>query len=166
MTKILRLEIAPKNFIIVAVSRYGEIFYCGKEMRHNDNGNGYKSVIFSKTIKGIRFKKRFYVHRLVAEAYCKNPLNLKEVNHIDLDKGNNIDINLVWCDRKQNQIHASRSGVFSGRNNSKRAKKLTYLKATNIRKDFSNGLSISSLSVKFRVSRTTISRIIRKIVWK
>ena len=48
----------------------------------------------SKTIK---------VHRLIAETFIDNPLNKKDVNHIDGDKSNNNIENLRWVTSRQNQ---------------------------------------------------------------
>lgn len=53
---------------------------------------------------GVR--KCFYVHRLVAEAFCANPHGLPDVNHLDGNKANNHPSNLEWCTHAQNMRHA------------------------------------------------------------
>ena len=42
------------------------------------------------------------VHRLVAEAFLENPLNLPEVDHINHNRGDNRLENLRWVTRKEN----------------------------------------------------------------
>lgn len=58
-----------------------------------DNGHGYYHVNLYKN--NIRYQQ--YIHRLVALAFIKNPLNLPQVNHRDEDKSNNSVDNLEWC---------------------------------------------------------------------
>ena len=60
--------------------------------------NGYLCVVLSKNC----ICKKFYVHRLVAQAFIENPDNLPQVNHIDENKLNNRVENLEWCSHEYN----------------------------------------------------------------
>lgn len=73
-----------------------------------DNSTGYLKVnLYDRSGK----LKKKYIHRLVAEAFVKNPHGLKEVNHKDLNKKNCAASNLEWCDRKQNLQHSYDHGM-------------------------------------------------------
>lgn len=50
-----------------------------------------------------------YIHRLVAEAFLDNPLDLPHVNHKDEDKANNSVENLEWCSVSQNNSYNGRA---------------------------------------------------------
>lgn len=66
-----------------------------------DNG-GYQRVVLIKD--GVR--KKFLLHRLVAEAFIPNPFDKPFINHIDGNKANNSVSNLEWVTPKENVSHA------------------------------------------------------------
>ena len=68
----------------------------------SNNGNGYLIIFLSKNGK----RKRFYIHRLVANAFIPNPENKPCVNHRDYNKQNNNLINLEWASVKENTIYS------------------------------------------------------------
>lgn len=85
--------------------------YCGKRRfrsrvrRQSKNNSGYYQVGLSKNNK----VKKFLVHRLVCEAFCENPDNKPEVNHINEIKADNRACNLEWCTRRENLNFGTRN---------------------------------------------------------
>ncbi len=65
------------------------------------SSNKYLHVSLYKNSK-VKIRR---IHRLVAKAFLDNPLNLKEINHKDLDKSNNCVLNLEWSTRCYNNLH-------------------------------------------------------------
>lgn len=65
---------------------------------------GYRRVCLSKD--GVKTTHK--IHRLVAEAFIPNPLNLPQVNHLDEDKTNNRVENLQWVSAKENVNYGTR----------------------------------------------------------
>lgn len=91
------------------VKRLGcETKYCPKKNhilkpKINKKRSNYHYVNLSKDNK----IKTFKIHRLVAQAFIPNPLNLPQVNHKDENVFNNYAKNLEWCDAKYNVNYGS-----------------------------------------------------------
>jgi hypothetical protein len=73
----------------------------------SNKSNSYVTVSLFKN----KICKRFTAHRIVAEAFIKNPLNKKEVNHINGIKNDNRIENLEWCTSSENINHSWRIGT-------------------------------------------------------
>lgn len=71
-----------------------------------DNGKGYLRIKLTNNGKS----KRVMLHRIVAEAFIKNPLNKKCVNHINHIRTDNRIENLEWCTHSENTLHAVKHG--------------------------------------------------------
>lgn len=101
---------------LYAITSCGKVwsYKSNKFLAINNHKNGYQSVALSKN----GTKKRFLVHRLVAEAYLPNPDNLPEINHKDEIKSHNYINNLEWCDAKYNNSYGTK-GERSARKNGK-----------------------------------------------
>lgn len=70
----------------------------GKYLSPNKTKTGYLSVMFYEAGKK---PKRFYIHRLVAEAYLFRSKGKTDVNHKDGIKSNNHYSNLEWVTKSE-----------------------------------------------------------------
>ena len=75
-----------------------------KQVKGTLERNEYHSV--QLTIDGKR--KSIMTHRLVAQAFCKNPNNYNTVHHIDGNPHNDNANNLEWVTLKKNAIESDR----------------------------------------------------------
>lgn len=65
---------------------------------------GYLRIMLSN-------RKRYLVHRLVAQAFISNSNDLPQVNHIDGNKQNNCVNNLEYCTQSENMQHCLKTGL-------------------------------------------------------
>lgn len=100
---------------IYQISNYGNVRsldrlgYGGRKLYGNRisvyiSDSGYPSVTLCKLAK----HQKFYVHRLVANAFIPNPDNLPQVNHKDENKINNHVDNLEWCTHQYNNAYGTK----------------------------------------------------------
>lgn len=81
----------------------------GHVMEGSVKRTGYKEVIFTDT-DGRQYSR--LLHRVVAEAFCKQELGKEEVNHINGDKLDNRAENLEWVTHGDNLKHAYETGLM------------------------------------------------------
>lgn len=68
--------------------------------------------------------KQHKVHRIIAEAFIKNPDGKTMINHINGQKDDNRIENLEWCTSKENTQHAHATGLCGINGKSKQVAKL------------------------------------------
>ena len=88
----------------------GSVRFCKERiLKQGKDKFGYLYVDLYKN----NIKKKYKVHRLVAEAFLDNPDNLPCVNHKDENKQNNIVSNLEWCNYSYNNSYGTRNEKVS-----------------------------------------------------
>jgi hypothetical protein len=130
-------------------------------------------VYFNMTWKGVT--KSVLVNRVIALKFLPNPLGLPQVNHIDGDKEHNYlkqptpeliakygEFQLEWSTGSDNEKHAHRTGLKSGRGSSNSNAKLTAAEAAAIR---ASDAPIHLLMKQFGVARSTIVNIRNDVTW-
>ncbi len=120
-----------------------------------------------------RNKKRFkyYVHRLVAQAYIDNPRNFPYINHKNGIKIDNRVENLEWCTHKENIAHAWATGLCEksryqkARGAKSGRSKLNNGEVKEMRRLRESGASCIEIGNTFGVHRDTILCIVRRKTW-
>lgn len=133
-------------------------FKMGKTLKPTVCNNGYYAVVINR--------KRYYVHRLVANAFIPNPENLRCVNHKNCIKTDNRVENLEWCTDKYNINYADaqekrikslieNKGYLKFRNNKLSKPVIQYDLEGNVVKEW---CSIREAYRQFSFNPTSISR--------
>lgn len=97
----------PQYEGIYQVSNLGNVKNLKNKILRPMNDGNYLNIDLYKNGK----RKRYKIHRLVAETFIPNPENKSQVNHIDGNKLNNCIENLEWCTPKENTRHAFKTGL-------------------------------------------------------
>lgn len=91
------------NYPLYKVNKNGDVMNAKTkkivQQKHNDNG--YHSINIRKNGK----QSFVGVHRLVAETFLYNPLNLEHVDHLDHNPLNNKLTNLMWKSVSDNMFN-------------------------------------------------------------
>lgn len=139
-----------------------------KTIVKHSSGNGY-SVRSERIIKPMLSqgylvlylcvggnKRRWRVHKLIANAFLDNPKGLPIINHRDGNKINNIVSNLEWISHQDNTRHAHMMGLKKN-SYGKMIDKSKLMTLINLNE---MGYSQCSLAKIFDMSQSTISRAI------
>lgn len=131
-------------------------------------------VYFNMTWRGIT--KSVLVNRVVALRFLPNPLKLPQVNHVDGDKSHNYlrqptpelrakwgEFQLEWSSGSDNEKHAHRTGLKSGRGSANSNAKLTAADVQLIR---ASQKTTTELAKEFGVGRSTINNIVKRVTWQ
>jgi len=109
-------------------------------------------------------RKRFHVHRLIAQTFILNTENKSEVNHINAIKTDNRVENLEWNTIKENTQHAWNNNCCEARRGEKcKTAKLTNLQASLIRRFFRIYPQANQKNVakKFNITTSSVCNIIQ-----
>ena len=128
----------------------------GRLLKPTLNNNGYLIVMLSKHGK----KKRYSLHRLIAETFIPNPGNKPQVNHKNLIKTDCRVSNLEWVNPSENARHAvGTRGSWVLRGSQRLQSKLTESDVLSIRSRLTAGEKRDSIARSFGVSYECICSI-------
>ncbi len=155
------------------VSENGDVFFKDRKITEDVCKNGYARVWIGT------MKKKFMVHRIVAEVYLENPNNYPIVNHKDFNKLNNSVDNLEWCTylynsqynftvpEKMKSLKGRRIPSFTGSLN--KNSKLTEYQVKFIRENYKyhhSTFGTTGLAKLFNVSQACIWWALNERNWK
>ena len=155
------------NYENYMVSNFGRIFSSWqsdnyKELKLNVDNNGY---VYVSLCDGLNKPKKFKVHILVMKSFVgEKPMKNICVRHLNGDKLDNSLNNLSYGTYKENEDDKKNHGSWNKRITNC---KLSPEQVNTIREKFRTGnYTHYELSVEFKVSRPTITRVINKKIWR
>lgn len=140
-------------------------FHKGRTLTPKKSGLYLGVSLFSKP-----HLKRFYLHRLVAEAFIPNPLGKPHVNHINFDRHDNRACNLEWTTPAENTHHSYAAGRLASpspvKGELQHSAKLTADIVQDLRFTWIPGSSITALAQKYGVTNHALYQVLRGRTWK
>ncbi|CAG8837493.1 22947_t:CDS:2 [Gigaspora margarita] len=88
------------------------------------NGMIMQENLHDRYLRIGRGVRNYYIHRLVALAFCPKEQGKNYVNHIDGNPTNNKVSNLEWCTQKENMQHAMRIGLCNNKSKKRAVKQI------------------------------------------
>jgi len=126
-----------------------------KYLTYRTTDSGYLRVALTKN----RITKDFFVHRIIAMAFLRNPENKPFVNHKNGIKKDNRPTKLEWCTQSENEIHAHKYGLKNFKGENHPLSKLSNSDVCKIREMIKNKIKNRNIAHLFKVSESHISNI-------
>ncbi len=123
---------------------------------------GYLRSVIYKNGK----QQNISLHRIVAETFILNPLNLPQVNHKDGNKTNNRVENLEWVTPSINWHHARKNSLIKNVGETSHRAKLSIKQVREIRQKHLAGLGAYVIAKQYGVSGNCIYQIIVGNSWQ
>lgn len=134
----------------------------GKILSHSNSKKRYPNLMLNRFGKF----KNVDIHRLMAIAFLPNPLNKKQVNHINGIKNDNRLENLEWVTPKENSVHSRLTGLAKQNGEDSVWAKLKNEDVLAIREMAENGITFREIGEKFGIHAMTAWNIANRRRWK
>jgi hypothetical protein len=108
--------------------------------------------------------KTLLVHRIVAETFIPNPLNLPQVNHINGVKTDNRVKNLEWVTCLENVKHAMETGLSRWGKNKGKKTRFTDEEVAFYLRLYENGATLDEVARKAKTSKHVVLKWIAEVI--
>lgn len=156
-------RVRSKSYLKQTRNMHGPMSFMTKSrfMKLSVNSDGYCTIDLCKN----KTRHTSLVHRLVAEVFIENLLDLPVINHKDSVRTNNAVDNLEWSTQKYNVQHGYNTGSNSNAGEKHPRKILSDLIVRNMRSRFIAGESVAQIADDLGFRRDTTKSAITGKNW-